>query len=109
MAKKSTFQVPFEKSSGSMHDKMPPTWSKDDGRIEWRDNYEFDATMTVGHLHTCCGSNNVTMADSEGRYFVMYTSDFVDMAREATINNGVVTGKFTFRKVGRSFGVKYVK
>ena len=83
--------------------------SNNESGIEWRDNYEFGAVMQLEYFIGRSSCNYITLEDCESdKKYSMFIPDFFKMAQTTKIDHGFIDGIWTFRQVGRNFGIKYV-
>jgi hypothetical protein len=102
MAKKRTsYQIPFDKDGNQL---SFPGYTFH----EWRDNYEFDATLTYETYGRGRSSVTFYWKDDDGHRYTMFVSDFDDILNSVGLHGKKVTGRWTFVKKGQDYGVKLV-
>ena len=90
-------QVPFDPKRGLVY--RGPTV----------DNFEFSDVLKITSLNTTTSSAEVQFTSIiTGLRYNMYLSDFNYLIQHVPINKNTVTGKFTFTKKNRYFGIKLV-
>lgn len=76
---------------------------------KWVKNAPFTATMTV--IGTSRGRSSVKfhLQCDDGKPWEMFVTDFCDLAKHATIKDGVVTGIWEVAKRGANYGLRLAK
>lgn len=108
---KTPYQIPFVtntfqgKTVTSMCEYVG--WRKED--YTWRDNYVFTARLElVGHYRGRSAARvNVRNADNGEEYSMGFGAfyDAVSKAQEGDLANGILWGKWTFKKQGSNYGL----
>jgi hypothetical protein len=76
--------------------------------VVWKDNHTFVATMTFGaFVKGGAAASYIRMTDQQGRHYNMFLRELEKAIHH--INNGTLSGKFTFCRIGISFGVKFLE
>jgi hypothetical protein len=115
MKKKGDYQIPFDKD-GNQQDYPERQWyCKGDKSYykypEWRDNVEFEDTLTLETYGRGRSSVTFTMRRKNGKTVSVFVSDFCDMAKSRAFGEfdaGAITGRFTFCKKGANYGCRMV-
>lgn len=78
---------------------------------EFKDNFEFEATLQLNEQGTSTRSSfKFEFQDiSNGRTFRMFAPDFIKVVQQKDIHHGQVAGKWTFVKKGNKYGLKLVE
>lgn len=72
----------------------------------WRKNDEFDATLKLTGYHRDRSSGRVTVQNVlNNEIYSMSFSMFYDMVLKLGVENGMLRGRWKFRKHGSSFGL----
>jgi hypothetical protein len=97
---KKNLRVPFDFKGNQLH-----RVDRGQTNVVWKDNYTFMDTMTFGN-YVKGGSSAAyfIITGSDGRRYNMFLHNLQDAIHH--IENGVLSGKFTFCKRGVSYGVK---
>ena len=124
--RKGDYQIPFDKN-GNQQD-YPASWYVETGETqdymrgdgltgkapkyrsegpEWKDNFEFDDTLTLVAYGRGRSSVNFTLQRTDGTTVSMFVSDFYDAAFK--MHEGKITGRFTFTKKGQNYGCRLVE
>lgn len=124
-AKKGIYKIPFDKD-GNQQD-YPQAWYVPTGEMrkykdwqnieretpetkaagpDWVTNYEFEDTLELVSYGRGRSSVTFTLKRTDGKTISMFVSDFFDAAHK--MNNGKITGRFTFVKKGQNYGCKMV-
>lgn len=72
----------------------------------WKDNYEFEATLTFKEFRRGRSAFNAYFIDGDGMQYSMFLTDFTDCI--PIMNRGRVAGRFTFCKRGANYGLRLV-
>lgn len=102
-------KIPIDPHNGSVYQYISEYDLKHNPKTLWRDNNVFDDEFQLVNYHkgrSAVGFICKSLRDK--REHSMFISDFVYMIMNATLVNGVVKGKFQYRKQGASYGVFYV-
>jgi hypothetical protein len=81
----------------------PERPSSDPG-VEWRENYEFNAILTLVDYDHGRSRLNMIWVDAEGRRYSMFMSHAFKLLKRASY--GVVAGHWTFCKQGSNYSLK---
>lgn len=94
-----TYQIPWDEDKG-----QPWNWG---ASKSWRDNFEFEATLTMTSMYWSYGSA-VHWTDEAGGVYTMFITDFEKalLAGKSVIDRKI-TGRFTFIKRGTKFGIRF--
>lgn len=97
------YQIPFGEGGDQLDYPIPAH----QGRMYWKDNFEFEDTLTL--VAWARGRSSVTflMQRASGSKVSVFVSDFFDMALQMV--GGDVKGKFTFAKKGANYGCRLVQ
>ena len=107
MKQKKEFLVPFYKNSGNMANMLDGVTTEAD--VIWKENYEFEDTMIVDRCSR--GQSTVSfdlISKSTGIKYNTFMVDMFDLITKVNINKGVISGKWTFTKRGKSYGLKMI-
>ena len=78
-------------------------------KIEWRENYEFDETLTVESMERGRSAARFILKDEHGRRYGMFMTDMLDLIQTAElIAYGHIDARWTFVKRGSNYGIKLV-
>ncbi len=114
---KGSYQIPFNLSGSQQA--YPQCWYVDTGETKvlsngspypvkraegpiWLDNFEFDDTLTLIDYGRGRSSVVFDMQRTDGTKVSVFVSDFFEMAKQ--MQNGKITGRFTFTKKGQNYG-----
>lgn len=121
--RKGDYQIPFDKN-GNQQD-YPASWYVETGDAqvyvhrdgsegkapkyrqegpEWKDNFEFEDTLTLVAYGRGRSSVNFTLQRTDGTTVSMFVSDFYDAAFK--MREGKIAGRFTFTKKGQNYGCR---
>ena len=100
--KKGNYQIPFDENGNQMD---YPTWCGS----EWKDNFEFEDTLTLNGFGRGRSSVTFSMVRSDGTTVSVFVSDFYEMAVAGAFKAGKIKGRFTFCKKGQNYGCRMVK
>jgi len=100
-SKKGAYPIPFDKDGHLLSFPYNPH--------EWRDNYVFEGTLKYRTYYRGRSSATIDFEDSDGRTYEMFMSDFNDLMLAKGFNGQEVTGKWTFVKKGKNYGIKLAK
>lgn len=71
-------------------------------------NHIFTATLKIGVMSRGRSSAKLHFVDKDTLLeYEMFLTDIEDMLKNATIQNGEVSGLFVFVKRGKNYGIKY--
>lgn len=101
-----TYQIPFLKESGELV--QYPELINDDF-IEYKDNFEFLATMKIQKIENTQDGASLELIDLYGRKYNMFFNDFKTVIQYHKIQFAHFDGTFTFVKRNGSFGVVWLK
>ena len=116
MAKKKTYQIPFDDEGNllsyggnkSVYDHETQgyrTWVPN-----WRDNFEFEATLTYhGFDNGIRSAHRILWEDEEGHVYPMFISRFGEALEAHGMDGNSMTGRWTFMKQGQNFSIRAVK
>lgn len=102
MAEHKILRVPFDTKGNQEH--YPNKWGS---HGEYRDNYEFFTTLTFSHFSRGKSAAYANFICTSGMKCTMFLRDLEEIM--PFLENGSVTGSFTFVKRGQNFGVKLIK
>jgi hypothetical protein len=84
------------------------SWAAFGKEIEMRDNFEFDAVLTLEWM-SWSNSSSVCWSDDSGIMYSMFITDFEKMLLSGqSIYNKTVAGRWTFIKRGQRYGLRSV-
>lgn len=93
-------KIPFDKKTGNpMH--YVADYQNKQGGVEWRDNYEFDATFHTIRESRGRSSVVVLMKDDIGKVYEVSLSDFMSLVPNMV--RGTVFARWSFAKRGQNF------
>jgi len=98
LAKKGQYQIPFSENGSLQSYPYNPN--------EWRDNYEFEETLTYKTYYRGRSSATIAFTDSKDRQYEMFMTDFDDLMTRKGLNGKEVTGRWTFVKRGQNYGIR---
>lgn len=98
---KKPYQIPFDENGNQIDWEG---WSS----TEWRDNYQFEATLTYRSYGRGRSSVTFYWNDADGHSYTMFLSDLDDILSKGKLDGNCVTGRWTFVKKGSSYGVKLI-
>lgn len=97
---KKTYKIPFNKNGEVPHFPI--------GDVTWEDNYVFSTSLKFHEFRRGRSAAYATFIDSSnGKVHNVFLIDFTDMV--PYLNEGVISGNFTFAKRGQNYGVKIHK
>lgn len=97
---KGAYQVPF-RNGNLLH--YPDSWPT---LPEWRDNYEFSATLTFAGFSRGRSAAYLNFMNPEtGEFFPMFLADLSDVLTRCTLEKGKVNALWTFCKRGQNYGI----
>lgn len=102
-----TQMVPFDKGEHLMHypEDYPPPYSTG---LHWVPNYEFTETLRyVEYQRGRSAAYFVFRRHPRNTTVTFFMRDFQDLIPH--LENGIITGMFTFCKTGQNYGCKLVK
>ena len=105
---KTPIQIPFDPITGHQQHYPQVRYQRVSQPVEpiWKDNHEFEATLT---FRTFCRGRSAAysiFADGKGQEYSIFLTDLADIIPKMV--NGVVTGTFTYCKRGQNYGTKVV-
>ncbi len=116
MAKKKTYQIPFDDEGNLMsypsreYKRDPDTGAQRMWVPNLRDNFEFVATMTYhGFDNGIRSAHRIIWKDEEGRTYPMFISRFGEALEAHGMDGSTMTGRWTFMKQGQNFSLRAVK
>ena len=74
-------------------------------RVIWKDNYEFESTLTFTSYGRGRSSATFQLTDENGVNYNVFMSDMFKIVTTKNINEGKVYGKWCFRKQGQNYGL----
>lgn len=92
------YKIPFDEKGGMVQDACRARWYAK----EWRENYEFDATM---RLDRELGDWVTVRDEMDHEYYISMHNLFPVLVR-GTITEGKISGRWTFVKRGNSYSLK---
>ncbi len=109
--KKKKVRVPFDDFGNQL--KVPKVYyanvggkMKYDHHCEMRDNYEFDALLKLESITKDRASVSFEFTNIEqGGTLNMFVKDLTAMLKSATMSSGLISGRWTFVKKGRHYGI----
>jgi len=78
------------------------------GVHEWRDNYEFDASLKFTYAGRGRSAVKFHFEDEFGKQYEMFLQDLSDIIANSIIDKGSISGRLTFCKKGENFGIKKI-
>ena len=102
---KPPIRIGFSQKTGDMVEHAGQ-WSN---TVNWKDNYEFDATLQIVDAVSGRSSSGWYVRDENGVRYYMFMSEMLKVFREKTIEKGFVRGRWTFRKQGPVASLKLVE
>jgi len=104
MPKKGDYQIPFDEDGNQMHYADTSIWKAK----EWRDNCKFEDCL---EYMTYCRGRSATYFEFQGvdmdRKYTMFLKEFDAIVKK--LDNGMLSGTWTFIKRGTNYGVKLVE
>ena len=107
MAKRPTYQVPFDGNGALMHWAAPQSYPPYNA-AEWRDPEAFEAELTLDHARSGRSAKYVIWTDPGGRLWPMFIAELIDLIRHGVAPGGVVLGWWIPCKRGQNFGLRYL-
>lgn len=98
MKNTSVLKIPFDMEGNQKH--FPPY------NVIWRDNFVFEDTISYDGYSRGRSAAYFHFKGTNDKSMTMFLSDFEDVI--PYLNNGKVSGKFTFCKKGQNYGVKMI-
>lgn len=102
MAKKkpaAPIKIPFYKSGGLAQEAFA-----DNEQFDWRDNFEFEATLTmIGFDRGGLGVIRAMFADEAGTEYPMFVADLAELLKTSGVVCGKVRARWTFVKRGQRY------
>lgn len=95
---KTFLKIPFNKNTGNQ-------LGYPDYGCEQVDNYFFDATLTFIGFSRGRSSVKVIFQDIKGIEYEMFATNFSDLVKGCLLDNGVITGEWSFCKRGQNYGI----
>lgn len=84
------------------------TWDPDNP-IVWEDNHEIEATLRfVGFSRGRSAAYGTMIDESTGSRHCIFLADLEDLIQKISLNEGVASGRWTFTKRGRNYGIRMV-
>lgn len=102
MAEKKKLKIPFDSEGNQEH--YPNAWGR---HKEYKDNYEFFSTLTFSHFSRGRSAAYAHFIAVSGMKCTMFLKELEEAI--PYLENGSLTGTFTFCKHGQNYGVKLVK
>lgn len=94
-------QVPFYKKNGNMCSNLNIIRNDD---VEYRNNYVFEDTLKMIECKVYSNSKPVTLKSlTDGVEYRISLNEFIKVINKCTLRQGVVSGKWSFKKNGNSF------
>lgn len=102
------YPIPFDKQTGEM---LHYAWAWHNGvdTLEWRDNYEFTATLKWDGFQRGRSAAYLQWVDAEGTHYSMFLQQFDEVMRAACLHDDRARGVWTFCKRGENYGVRLVR
>jgi len=98
---KTSYQIPFD-SKGNL-ESYPST------HTVWKENFEFDATLTFDGFYRGRSAAGTTFINKQtGLSYSMFLKDFDEVIRKGIFNGGLIIGRFTFQKRGKNYGIRMI-
>lgn len=105
MAKKvGEYPIPFDKEGNQ----LSYAYSWIDGKVEWRNNYEFDATLTYSDYARGRSAVGILLCDEHGHQYSMFLSMLDELFISRGFEGRSVTGRWTFVKRGENYSIRLV-
>lgn len=105
MPRKPTWQVPF-RADGSLITEQP-YWDKPG--VEWKDPFEFDATMHfTGFYRDGHAVGGVLRDTTTGRLYHIFLRDLELIIERGIAAGGLISGTWGFAKGGRNYGIRLI-
>ena len=108
-------KIPFDKNTGNMMDYVGDSYEnmqKENyyypnlkNRTLWKDNYEFEATLSFTSYGRGRSSATFQLTDENGINYNVFMSDMFKIVTTKNINESKVCGKWCFRKQGQNYGL----
>lgn len=73
---------------------------------EQRENYTFNATLTLTSWSRGQSAANFILTDHEGHEYSCFMHSFFAIVKDARFVAGQITAEFTFEKCGQNYGLK---
>ena len=103
---KKKLMIPFHEGNQL---KYVDNWVKQEYKLDWKENHEFEETLTVTNMSRGRSAANFELQDKDGNKFNMFMTGMLEMVQKATIKKGKVKGTWTFVKRGANFGIIFIK
>lgn len=103
---KKIYQIPFclDKHGCEIMQSYPETYSFG---FKWKDNYVFQANLDIVEFGRGRSSAVFYLEDKvSGSRYSMFMSDMLDVLKNCNIQQGKVSGSWTFCKKGSNYGLK---
>lgn len=98
------YRIPFNPNGSLMHF---PGYNGGGANIEWRDNYEFEATLRLDGMRRGRSAKYIEWKDNKGdAIYPMFIADLLDLMKHGSISGGVAVGRWTFTKRGQNYGIR---
>jgi len=77
---------------------------------KWVQNHMWSDTMVLDGLERGrSAAHFIIYSEVSGKRYYMFMKDMVDMIKNHTIENGRISGCFTYAKRGQNYGIKYAE
>lgn len=103
---KGNYKIPFSED-GNQQDYPQHWWVRTGRGPAWKDNFEFNDTLTLVDYGRGRSSVTFTLRRTDGTTVSMFVSDF--FAAAFKMHEGKITGRFTFTKKGQNYGCRLVE
>jgi len=106
-------QVPFDADGNQLHrgpqqDRWNPDKMNGPSNVVWKPNHTFLATMTFDKFFNMgAAADYIRLHDERGRTYGMFLRELEKAIHN--IDHGRLSGKFTFCKIGISYGVRFLE
>jgi hypothetical protein len=92
-------KIPFYKAGG-----LAQEASEGNSAYDWRDNFEFDATLVLtGFERGRMSVIRAVFADDKGTKYPMFIADLAELLTESGVVGGKVQARWTFVKRGKGY------
>lgn len=98
----SKYQIPFDANGNPLNYAREYGWN----RIEWKDNYIFEASLVFDHFQRGRSAAHAIFNDGQGRKFTMFLAELSKAI--PSLEEGQLVGYFTFCKRGQNYGIKFL-
>lgn len=77
--------------------------------VEWREPYEFTATLILEDFHRGRSAVEITLLDSvTAKSYIIRGKEFLNAMKTGVCNRGTIRGRWGFKKQGASYSLTYL-